>query len=285
MKKEFLRCHPVVNLIFYISVLGFSVTILHPVYLAVAVIGSCFLSFLVSGVKKTVPTLLASVIIIIFTALFNVLFNHAGVTVLCFFPNGNVLTLESLLFGLASGIMLMSVIIWFISLNKIITSEKIIYLFGGVIPAISLVISMILRFVPEFIRNFEKISEARLAVGKGDENKFIRLKKTFTAFLSISLENAIKTADSMKARCYGGKTRTSFSNYKFTQRDALLLLVILILAGITLYGGLSGKTKAIYFPCVSFAEVDIKTVVSYSLLCMTPVIFEIWEGLRWKKLK
>ena len=283
--KEFTRIHPVVNLIFFMLVLGFAVTLMHPVCLGVALLGGVSVSFVFAGARRTLQIIAVGIITALATALFNVLFNHQGATALWYFPNGNILTLESIAFCVSSGVMLSSVIIWFMSVNKIITPEKIICLFGGILPAISLVISMILRFVPEFIRNFKSINQGRIAIGKGEENKFIRLKKTFSAFLRSSLENGVKTADSMKARCYGNAKRTSFSNYKFTRRDAVLLCIILILGGVTLSGVLWGETKATYFPAIVFEKTSPLTVVSYLLLCVTPLIFGIWEVLRWKKLK
>lgn len=283
--KEFSRCHPIVNLIFYAVVLAFGVTLMHPVCLAVAFLGSILVSAAASGVKKTAATIGIALTIAIITAAFNGLFNHAGVTILCYFPNGNALTLESITFGAMSGIMLATVIVWFVSLNQVITSEKIMYLFGSILPSISLMISQVLRFVPEFIRNFKAISTARQAIGKGDENKFVKLKKTFFAFITISLENAIQTADSMKARCYGNARRTSYTNYKFTVRDAILLSAILFFAGVTLYGVISGDTKAVYFPSIAFGKITQQTVIAYILLCATPLFFGIWERLRWEKLK
>lgn len=283
--NEFAKCHPVVNLIFYVAVLGFSVTLMHPVCLGVALLGSVLVSFAASGGKSTLKISASALFVALATAVFNGLFNHQGMTIVWYFPNGNALTAESLVFGAASGVMLATVVIWFMSLNKIITSEKIIYLFGGVLPAISLMISMILRFVPEFMRNFKRINDARQAIGKGDENKFVKLKKTFSSFVSITLENAIKTADSMKARRFGEVPRTSYSNYKFTKRDWVLLFIILLFTGATLYGILSGETKATYFPKIAFGEVTPRTVFLYVALCIMPLIFEIWEGLRWKKLK
>ncbi len=283
--KEFTRCHPIVNLIFYISVLAFGVTLIHPVCLAVAFLGSVLVSVVAAGVKKTAATIGIALVIAVITAAFNGLFNHAGVTILWYFPSGNALTLESITFGAMSGVMLATVVVWFVSLNQVITSEKIMYLFGGILPSISLMISQVLRLVPEFIRNFKTISTARQAIGKGGENKFVKLKKTFSAFITISLENAIQTADSMKARSYSNVRRTSYINYKFTVRDVILLTFILFFAGVTLYGVISGDTKAVYFPSIAFAKITPLTVFAYILLCTTPLIFGIWEGLRWKKLK
>ena len=283
--NEFSRCHPIVNLIFYVMVLAFSVTLMHPACLGVAFFGSILMSFITSGGKSTLKVLATAVFVALATAVFNGLFNHQGMTTIWYFPNGNALTAESLVFGAMSGVMLASVVIWFMSLNKIITSEKIIYLFGGVLPVISLMISMVLRFVPEFIRNFRGINDARYAICKGDENKIVRLKKTFSAFVYVTLENAIKTADSMKARRFGEALRTSYANYKFTKRDTILVLILLLFSGVTLCGVLLGETKATYFPQIVFGKITVKTILSYVALCITPLVFEIWEWLRWKKLK
>ena len=283
--KEFTRCHPIVNLIFFVSVLTFAVTLMHPVCLGIALLGRVSVSLVFAGVKRTLQIVVVGIFTALATALFNVLFNHQGATALWYFPNGNILTLESLAFGVASGVMLSSVVIWFMSVNKIITPEKIICLVGGILPVISLVISMILKFVPEFIRNFKSINQGRVAIGKGEENKFIRLKKSFSAFLRVSLENGVKTADSMKARCYGSAKRTSFSNYKFTKRDAVLLCIIFIFGVLTLAGVLWGETKATYFPDIIFGKISPLTVIAYVLLSLTPLIFELWEVIRWKKLK
>ncbi len=83
-------------------------------------------------------------------ALINPAFSHSGKTILSYLPNGNPLTLESIIYGIAAAVMLISVIIWFSCYNEVMTSDKFVYLFGRIIPALSLVLSMTLRFVPKF---------------------------------------------------------------------------------------------------------------------------------------
>ena len=53
------------------------------------------------------------------------------------------------------------------------------------------------------------------------------LLKIFSAMISWALENAIDTADSMKARGYGLPGRTAFSIFIFDKRDLKTLLYIL----------------------------------------------------------
>ena len=69
---------------------------------------------------------------------------------LFYLKDGNPVTLESILYGVGSGIMLACVVSWFSVFHAVMTSDKFMYLFGKVIPAFSLLLSMCLRFVPRF---------------------------------------------------------------------------------------------------------------------------------------
>ena len=50
------------------------------------------------------------------------------------------------------------------------TSDKFIYLFGKLIPAMSLILSMVLRFVPKFKNQIEKVSDAQKCIGRDVTN-------------------------------------------------------------------------------------------------------------------
>lgn len=95
-------------------------------------------------------------------------FNHEGATILPYLPSGNPLTLESIVYGLSAAAMMASVILWFSCYNAVMTSDKFVYLFGWVIPALSLVLSMALRFAPKFKAQLHTVSEAQRCVGRDD---------------------------------------------------------------------------------------------------------------------
>ena len=78
-------------------------------------------------------------------AVLNPVFNHEGATILIYI-NDNPITLESIVYGFAAATMFISVIIWFSCYNAVMTSDKFIYLFGRVIPALSLVLSICLLY-------------------------------------------------------------------------------------------------------------------------------------------
>ena len=106
-------------------------------------------------------TLLYMLPLLLMAAIVNPAFNHEGGTLLTYLPSGNPLTLESIVYGLAAATMLIAVIIWFSCYTEVMTSDKFVYLFGRIIPALSLVLSMTLRFVPKFKAQIKVVSEVQ----------------------------------------------------------------------------------------------------------------------------
>ena len=290
--NEFRTYHPIVNLIYFVFVIGFSCFFMHPICLGISLLCGFLYSVMLKGKKAIKTNLIYMLPIIFFTALINPLFNHEGVTVIAYFPSGNPLTAESIIYGLCAAVMIVSVICHFSCYNEIMTSDKFIYLFGKIIPAMSLIISMTLRFVPRFLSQLKVVTNAQKCIGRDVTcGSIIKRAKNGINILSImttwSLENAIDTADSMKARGYGIPGRTAFSIYTFDKRDKKALIFILILGIYTFAGNLMGEMKFSFFPAINSADVSIFSVsvfCSYFLLCMCPVILELWEVRRWKAL-
>ena len=106
--------------------------------------------------------------------------------------------------------------------------------------------------------------------------------------ITWSLENAVETADSMKSRGYGISGRTAFSIFIFDKRDRNALVCMLFLGIYTFVGNLMGGMYFRFFPSMKMAEAsvfDISVFAAYSLLCIYPVIIELWEVWRWKTLR
>ncbi len=291
--KEFKTFHPVVNLTYFIFVIGFACFFLHPVSLVISWMGAFTYSVMLKGKKAMVNNLIYMIPMLIIAPVFNSLFNHEGMTVLWYFSDGNPFTLESFVYGFSAGVMIVSVICFFSSFNEIMTSDKIIYLFGRIIPKLSLVLSMTLRFVPRFAREIKNISKSRKCMGFGtDEGNALKRAKNGLSILSgvttMALENSVDTADSMKARGYGIGKRTYYSLYKFDSRDLKAFLYIVILGIYVLAGSIYDGMYFKYFPTFRYKELtgySISLYLSHFMLCMCPVIIEIWEVLKWKYLK
>ncbi len=71
-------------------------------------------------------------------------------------PGGRPLTLESALYGLAAACLLGAVVLWFASWQAVLTADKITYLFGRIAPALALLLSLTLSFVPRLRRRLEE---------------------------------------------------------------------------------------------------------------------------------
>ena len=262
---------------------------MHPIALGISFVCGFLYSVMIKGRKAIKQNLLYIIPILLLTALINPLFSHEGMTVLAYLPNGNPLTKESVFYGISAAVMLVSVICWFSSFNEIMTSDKIIYLFGKLTPALSLIISMVLRFVPRFSAQLKLTAKAQRCIGKDMSNGNIieRAKhglNILSAMATWSLENAIETADSMKSRGYGTAKRTAFSVFKFDKRDKNALSVLAVLGIYTLIGGLSGGMYFRFFPTMKSVEISVisaSVFISYLMLSIYPIITDIIEVRKW----
>lgn len=290
-KDTFSGYHPLVNFLFFALVLGATMVFMHPVSLCISLAGALGYSIYLKGWKRgSLPVLLPMMLM---AAILNPAFNHEGMTILTYLPSGNPLTLESIAYGIAAGGMLAAVILWFSCYTEVMTSDKFVYLFGRILPALSLLLSMTLRFVPRFKAQFHVVQEAQKCVDRDISNGSIlsRMKHMVTIFsimVTWALENAIETADSMKSRGYGLPGRTAFSIYRFQERDKIALLWMLFCGCYIGCGAFLGGLKWRYFPTIQGVALTPWTVslhLVYLALCYTPVALDRREDWKWKYLK
>ena len=292
-KDAFSGYHPTINFLYYALVLLFSMCLMHPVYLAISLTGALAYDIYLKGRKAVRFAVMGLLPMAAVAALVNPAFNHEGATILTYLPSGNPLTLESILYGLAAGTMLCAVVLWFVCFNRVITSDKFVYLFGRVIPALSLVLSMTLRFVPLFRRQLETVRQAQFCIGRDAStgSAWQRARKAVTIFsimVTWALENAIETADSMKSRGYGLRGRTAFSIYRMEDRDKYALGWLGFCGMYLLCGSLAGGLKWWYFPMLQGAMAQpfsISFYLAYLALCLTPVVLNVREDRVWVRLK
>ncbi len=290
MKDSFADYHPFVNLIFFAFAIGFSLVLTHPLAQGLSLVCAIAYAVSVNGKKSVIFLLKYCLPMVLLTAFINPVFNHEGVTTLLYFPNGNPLTLESILYGLSAGAMIVTTLMWFSSFNRVMTTDKFIYLFGKVIPALSLVLSMSLRFVPKFKSQMQTVTDAQRSIGR-DVSSGSLLERTKTAvhifsiMITWSLENAIETADSMKSRGYGLKGRTAFSIYRFDKRDKGILIWLCVCGVVIVVGAILNAFSFRFFPDIRYSAFDITTIPFYCIyfaLCITPVILNYKEERKWK---
>lgn len=287
----FSACHPIVNFLYFAFVLVFTMFFTHPVSLCISLGTAAAYALYLNGKNTMGGTLKYMLPMALMAAVLNPLFNHRGVTVLCRLPSGNPLTLESILYGLVSAAMLAAVILWFSCYHTVMTSDKFLYLFGRLIPSLSLVLSMTLRFVPKFTAQLRRVREAQRYVGRdiGSGSARHRLKNAVTLLgilVTWSLENAMETADSMKCRGYGLAGRTAFSIFRFDRRDRCMLFWLCFCFLCILFCWMFGGAAWEYFPTLEGSPPSPLTVsfqLLYLALCVTPLILDLWEDGTWKR--
>ena len=165
MENPFGKCNPIVNFLYFAGVILIGMFVINPYILAMGITGAVLYNIWINGIKAVKFSVLGVLPMLVITSLINPLFNHRGATILFYLKNGNPITLESLLYGAAAGVMFVTVICWFACFNKIMTSDKFIYIFGRVIPSMSLILSMVLRLVPRLKEQYRVIYNAQIAMG------------------------------------------------------------------------------------------------------------------------
>lgn len=286
-------CHPLVNFLYFALVIGFSMFFDHPACITVSLVCAAVYAVKIRGgeeIRRTARFLVPSAL---FVAVINPMFNHRGVTVLFYLPGGNQLTLESVLYGAAAAASFSAALLWFIAFTEVMTGDKFVYLFGRIIPALSLVLSMALRFVPRFAEQLKAAWEARAYMGLKGRGTGLktRVKAAFSAFsatVTLALENSVDTVDSMKSRGYGLKGRTAFSIYRFTVRDKILLAWMCGCGIYIICGRLAGALSWRWFPAVAGAgpgAFNASFPAAYLALCLVPAVLDMKDERQWKYLK
>ncbi|MCI9596264.1 MAG: energy-coupling factor transporter transmembrane protein EcfT [Firmicutes bacterium] len=292
MKSVFSTCHPAVNFGWFCAVIGIGIFLIHPVFLTIAVLASICYALLLGGkgTLKFIAGFLLPMILVV--TVVNALVNPRGSTVLLFTEYSQI-TMEAGIYGLTTGLMLATILLWFSCYNRVMTSDKFMYLFGKLIPAVSLIFSMVMRFVPNFKMQIKKISEAQRCIGRDVTNGRVR-DKIHHGILIVSimftwaLENAIDSADSMRSRGYGLKNRSTFSIFRFDRRDLSAAVLLVLVAGIVLAGMALGKCSMEFYPQIVMADFDWFSAVvygAYGILCFFPVLMEVKEVITWKRLQ
>ena len=280
----FSKCHPAVNFLFFVGAIGMSVVIQHPMYLLSGIVTGGIYYLLLNGGKGW-KTILGLLPVFVFLTAINPLFNTLGETPL-FYVFGRPYTFEALLYGGALASMFVIMMLWFGCYNKVLTSDKFTSLFGNLIPAISLLLVMVFRMVPNFIRKTGQIIGARKSIGKGASEAASTKEKVkdgmtvLGTLTSWALEGSVVTGDSMRARGYGSAKRTSFMIYRMTVADWWLLVVMAVLVTLTILAAVWGQMTTTFTPKLQIAATSWG-IVAYTAYLLIPTALSIKEAIQW----
>ncbi|MCR4963801.1 MAG: energy-coupling factor transporter transmembrane protein EcfT [Firmicutes bacterium] len=272
---------------YFVAVLIFTLLCMHPAFSALSLAGALSFAWRLKGGASIKKTLYFVGPMFLLIALANPLFNHRGVTML-FMAFDQWITLEATLYGLVSASQLAAVILWFVCYQEVMTSDKFLYLFGQVAPGSSLLITMTLRLIPAMQATSRSIRETHALMAEGEQRLFQKLGtalRNLSTLLTWSMENAVETADSMRARGYGLRRRSTFHLFHFDSRDARTLGLMAALTVVTLLGRCFGHGYMEFYPRLVGLTTGAPGFImagAFALLVFLPTILEAKEAVRWR---
>lgn len=285
--RYFDSLHPAVAMLYFVLVLVLTLSCMHPALALFSFLGALLFSWKLRGGKAVAGTLKFVLPMMALIAAANPLFNHRGVTML-FMLFDQWITLEAVCYGLVSACQLAAVVMWFTCYQEIMTSDKFLFLFGQAAPAASLLITLTLRLIPQLKQQLKQISQTQEML-KGKPKRLTEKIHTAIRNLSIlltwSMENAVETADSMKARGFGTKRRTTFHLFRFDSRDARCLGVVAVLGGAALIARMYGYGAVEYYPRMTSFILGAGSALQLAAaagLMFLPCALEYGEGIRWR---
>ena len=281
--------HPSCILLFFVGIIGLTLACHHPVMVVVSVVCACLYLISLKGLHTLIQKMRFALLLMLIIALANPLFNRSGVTML-FVLFDQWVTLEAVMYGIVSGVQLASVILWFACYQAVMTSDKFLYLFGKLAPSASLLITMTLRLIPVIQLQLKQIQTSQRMLMKKTDRVSLKMNaaiRHISTLLSWSMENAVEMADSMKARGYGIRRRTTFHLFRFDTRDSVILCLLFFICGMCMLARSFGHGTMIFYPQMSLIITGTSGVVMYSafaFLGLLPTLFEITERLRYARL-
>ena len=288
----FESCHPAVNFLFFAAVIYGSVAFQHPVFLAISCLCAFAFSMKRNGKRAVIFNLCLLPLVVCF-ALYYSSYHHFGVTVLKQNFIGNNLTVESFVYGMVTGLRAAAVCMWLSCLFRVVSSDKVLYLFGRVSPRLSLFLTILLRFIPRIGREARKINLAQKGIGRGSNqgNVFRRLVnclRIFSMLITWMISALALESDSMRSRGSLLRGRTAFSIYRFDNRDRAFVIALFSCITMTAMGVILGASKMWYNPRIIWRPLNaigVLTAIGYLTLCMMPMGLELWTEYRFRKAR
>lgn len=206
-------------------------------------------------------------------------FDAAGDQVL-FAYFGRPYTLEALLRGLRTGLLVAAMLVWFACLFRIVSSDGILQVCGRVAPRIGMVTSLVMQMVPRLARRAVRVRSARIGacLAFSESGMVARAHEAGAVFATVasdSLERSVVCADAMESRGYGTGVRTNATLAPFAVDERVFVIAGAMLLGAfcvtAVIGALSGSQPACEM-----------ALVIYGLFAFLPFLFNAAEDVRWR---
>ena len=289
MKETYFeKLHPALCFAYFALAICFSALVQHPAYLIANVLGALCLNISMRGLAA-LKRFVCVIPFWLFLSLINPLLNTLGEHVLFSYWGRNY-TLEALCYGMVISGMFIAMLEWFTAYNAVMTEDKFSYLFASLAPSTALLLTTVLRMIPNLMRKAGQIASARKSIGMGaTENASAREKinsgmTTLSALTSWALEGSVVTSDSMNSRGYGAGKRTCYHSYRFACGDACAGAVFSLLLCVFLIGLLRGAGEAEFTPEMRVTPITgemLPSLIAYTLFLLLPTLLNLKEEIQW----
>lgn len=225
--------HPRIWFFYFCIILGVTMFLAHPMVAVLSFFGALLWRRRL-GLLATPSQALTGLLMMVLLTLLNPLLVRDGETIL-FYLQGRPVTGEALAWGGLMAVILGSTLLWCTVFSKIMTSDRLLSVFGRRFSRIGMIMTLVLRFIPLFLRQWKRVSEGQQALyGKGEtfREQFFGWKQEMTVMVTWCLEQGLHLADAMISRGYGqGKKRSFYERYDWGRREKLWLLMLLLAVG------------------------------------------------------
>lgn len=284
-RNPFATYHPAVAFVFLACAIVISMAALQPVFVALSFLGALACSVVCRGARATAGSFVWIVPLWLVVAIANPLFSASGSTEILRI-GVRAVYVESLVYGACSGGMLASVFLWFSSYAACMNSANTMALFGNVLPIVSLMVSQVMRLVPQFVARGRGIAAAQDAVSAAapqtKRQQTAGRLRIVSVLMGWGMEDGIERSDAMHARGYDcGARRTTYKRYRFGRADASVLAAIVVLAAVAGACAAAVCLRFSFYPTLSgwgawWAHLP------YALLMAVPSALRFKEWLLWR---
>lgn len=315
--KALKQYHPVVGFCFFLLMVVLSLASMQPVFQVISFLAVVSYSIAVSGLRGFLRGNWWVSLLIVVVMLFNSVFGGRGLSTLFSLDLGFIktqVTVEGLFYGLIMGLMLANVILWFNVLGKVSSMQGFIELFARFSPTAGMMLARITVFIPELLTQARLVDRAQstfftskdvsrqheleecsaqaptsdLVATDASDAPTKRTRRGQLAYagtlsshlMEWGMEKSLITANSMVARGYGSRKRTSYRRTRLTLRDTVPLVIILVLGLTSLVCSIWAGTVYEYYPYLSPLE-PWWGYVPFIVLCLVPLALQIGEELAW----
>ena len=279
------RYHPVVAFCYFVVLLVVEMAAMQPVYLTISFSAALACSVSLRGARATGRTLAWQLPLVAVIALANPLFSASGST-------------EIFRLGACMGLMLATVLLTLESASRVLTSDKVMALFGNAAPTVGLMLSMTARLVPHYVRRGTDIggvqracTAARSSVGESGGDDAPRAPRgaalrdnlrLSSVLMGWSMEDSLETASAMKARGWGAAVRrTTYARHRFRRLDAAALAVGGALALLAAVAAWAACAQFRFYPVID-GLAPWWNYLPYALYAALPLSMAARERLRWR---